>query len=67
MLLPLTAPQPLIVLPPHYSTLPYRAARPLPGEGVMIYASGGRYEGQWEYGRPHGASSLLYPYPYPYP
>ena len=25
---PLTAPQPLIVLPPHYSTLPYRAARP---------------------------------------
>ena len=33
----------------------------------MIYASGGRYEGQWEYGRPHGASSLLYLCPYPYP
>ena len=28
VLLPLTAPQPLIVLPPHYSTLPYRAAPP---------------------------------------
>ena len=33
----------------------------------MIYASGGRYEGQWEHGRPHGASSPLYPEPEPYP
>ena len=64
--------------PPHCAATPHRATTalldtplprrtPLPGEGVMIYASGGRYEGQWEYGRPHGASSLLYPYPYPYP